>query len=286
VKFESLKLPIAVAGIVFLSALHAFSHADRHEMAHMLSEKILQDPENASLLVRRADVWVEIHHFDDAKKDLRQAFKLDSAACDYDFAYGRLYYHARNYDKAYEYLSRSIDVTGNQNGTVYRWRARCLMKQEKPEEAIIDFRKRLELDGQNIEVIVECIEAYEASGQEDGAIACLRTGLEKLGDFPVLQSELVRLLEKTGRIDEAIKVLSRMIDNAPRKEGYLCDRARLYLSIGDAESAKEDIRRANAALNQLPGHVKRRPHFNTILAEVRQLEEKVESKGQKPDLDS
>ena len=97
--------------------------------AYSLSERDLQ--------LDRALLMIEI------------AMTADSSNSSYLDTYGWIFYKLGEYDKAYFYINKAIEIDGEDNAVLLEHLGDALYMQGKKEEAINYWKKALELDSSN-----------------------------------------------------------------------------------------------------------------------------------------
>lgn len=118
-------------------------------------------------------------------------------------ALGHEEHHLRSAEATY---SASLRLEPDQPEILYQL-ARVLTRQERPDEALLLYRKAQELAPDDIGIRVELAAAYEQAGRPAAAEAALRSGLEMQAtpaEHAALHFEIGRLAFADGRTDVAL----------------------------------------------------------------------------------
>lgn len=137
-------------------------------------------------------------------------------------ALGHLEQHLLSAEATY---GASLRMDPDQADILYQL-ARVLSRLERHDEALLLYRRALELASDDVGIRVELAAAYVQAGRREAAEAVLRTGLE-LGDAADLHYELGRLAYTAERTEDAVSSfrMAQSIDStltaAARYEGRI-----------------------------------------------------------------
>jgi tetratricopeptide (TPR) repeat protein len=126
----------------------------------------------------------------------------------------------------------------------YLWRAR-LRGEKNASKAIEDIQAARALDPKSLEAVQQLVELRYASKNYPAALSDIETAMET----GISQAELLSLrsqvLDKAGRVDEAVAAIDKAIDLAPGKPAYLNERCWLKGTRNRAlDTALKDCTRA------------------------------------------
>jgi tetratricopeptide (TPR) repeat protein len=121
-------------------------------------------------------------------------------------------------------------------GEVYSWARRY-------DEAIVQFRKTIEMDPRFYYAHWNLGIAWQSKGQLNEAIAEYRKALE-LNDDPYVLGLLGQAYARTGQREEAQRILARLSEEAKSRYVHAYSFALMYLALGDKERAIDEMERA------------------------------------------
>jgi len=133
-----------------------YNNLDMMAESDSLYELALQiDPDNALINNNYAYSLSERDlQLDRAAEMIEIAIAADSSNSSYLDTYGWIFFKLGNYDKAYYYIKKAIDVDGEDNAVLLEHLGDVLFMQDKKEEALDLWKRALELDSSN-ETLIE-----------------------------------------------------------------------------------------------------------------------------------
>jgi len=179
--------------------------------------------------------------FDEAVAESRRAVEIDPVSPIIAADLGNVLFRARRFDEALAQLDRALALDPN------FWVARWYLGQ-----------------------------SYHAKGQYDEAVAEYRKALAS-NDNPWVKAQLVRSLSKSGRREEAIKLLSELQSDAARRVVSSASLAIAYEALGERDKAfafldKEITERGSRppvfAVNPLWDDFRDDPRFAAVIRKV------------------
>lgn len=128
-----------------------YNNMDKMAESDSLYEQALQlDPQNALINNNYAYSLSERDlQLDRALLMIEIAMTADSSNSSYLDTYGWIFYKLGEYDKAYFYINKAIEIDGEDNAVLLEHLGDVLYMQGKKEEAINYWKKALELDSSN-----------------------------------------------------------------------------------------------------------------------------------------
>ncbi|MFH1226595.1 MAG: tetratricopeptide repeat protein [Planctomycetota bacterium] len=173
----------------------------------------------------------------------QEALAIDSTFGDAYQVIGYAYKEKGDNDKAYEYFSKAIEATPT---LAYSYYERAFITQyirNKPDEAIADFEKVLELDpNSHIGWFAKGNIALNKQKYDD-AIASFSKTIELYPEYDWAYNNRGNVYRAKGEIEQAIKDLNKAIELNPKF-------AEAYINRGSAYQDKDELDRAIADYNE------------------------------------
>jgi serine/threonine-protein kinase len=164
---------------------------------------------------------------DDAKGMMKQAKELTKK---------------QHYEEALAVLNRAVTAAPGEPEVRLR-RAQVYLELKKPAEALVDLDAVLKFDPENRNAIIERARAFEAKGMRAEALKECDRALAIKKDGAVYQVR-AELLEKAGRIAEAIADYDQLIRYQPFRADLYLTRGKLHRQNGDGKKAGLDFGQA------------------------------------------
>ncbi|HXG48587.1 MAG TPA: tetratricopeptide repeat protein [Methylomirabilota bacterium] len=232
----------------------ALGHGDVHGQIVDVTAQIAKDPTNASLLIRRGELYRVNQHWDHAQSDFDRALTLAPGLAVVDFLRGRLYLEADWPHSACAALDRFLAIHTNHVEALVT-RARARQKIEDRLAAAMDYTRAIQFAVEpRPELFIERAQVLMAAGTNHFAEALrgLDEGIARLGPLVTLQLYAIDLEIKLGRFDEALRRLDHVAAQSPRKETWLARRGEILTQAGRPEEARAAFQAALSALDKLP----------------------------------
>ena len=246
-----------LCGILYITVIpFACAHPAIEERIATLTEKIAQDPQDASLYLRRAELQ-RIHQQRKAGlSDLEQAQKLDAKLHDVYLEKALLHFESSEFKAAKEMIDHLLKLEPKHvDGLIAR--GRILRNLDRHLEAAADFKNAIALtDRPDPELYLECAQAFAAAGNHDLGLVILEQGMQALGPLMVLQNEAIDLEISLKRYDSALQRLQQQIESVSRKENFLLRKAQVLELAGRKAEAQNSYREARAAISALAPHLR------------------------------
>jgi predicted Zn-dependent protease len=242
----------AAALLFAVLALPIHAHEGLHEQIAAVNERIAAEPGNATLYLKRGELYRLHQDFDLAASDYDQAARLDPRLPGIDLARGLMLFDAGRFADALQPLGRY--VTANPDDVHGRTaRARALLKAGRASEAAAEFAAALERSpSPDPDLILERARALGAAKQFAEAVAYLDATMAKLGPLVTLQLAAIDLDVQAGNIDSALRRIDQAAASATRKETWMAHRGDLLRDAGRPAEARAAYRAALDAIATLP----------------------------------
>ena len=241
------------------AALPAAAHADIHERIVALTGRIVEQPDNPVLYLKRGELYRLHHDWAAAEADYLHGARLDPQLKLVDFYRGRMWLEAGQPAFALQALDHYLEYRTD-HGEAYLARARTLAQLERPLAAARDYDAVLTLlKSPAPEYYIERARllATAGEGQFEEALRGLAEGLARLGPLVSLEQVALRLEIEAGRYTAALNRLDKLITRPGRPERWLEQRGEVLLLAKQPEQAEAEFRKALAAIEKLPDHRRR-----------------------------
>jgi len=251
-----LLLAVALGGRV------AHAHVGRHAQLDALDAQIARRPADARLYLRRGEVYRAYRHWSEAAADYRRARKLDPELTAVDLCVGRMMLEAGMPRRALAALDRFL-AAKDCHIQARLFRARALAKLGRHVEAATDYTLAIRAcKGSRRPApyfYLERARSLAAAGDRhlDAAVRGLEEARASLGSLVTIELLALELELRGKRYTSAVERLGRMLESAPRREGWLVRRGEVYEKMGRIEAACRDFTEALREVETLPAHRRR-----------------------------
>lgn len=262
-----MKLRAAVVALLLASPLVA--HEGLHEQIAAMTARIAADPQNASLYVKRGELYRLHQEWPLAARDYDAAQQLDPNIHAIDLGRGTMLFESGNAAAAIASLQRYVaneprDVHG------HAALARALRAANEPNDAATQFAIAIEQSPDfNPDLIVEHAAALVAASRRDDALAMLdRTMLER-GPLVSLHLAAIDIDVKAKQFDDALRRVDAAAANAERKETWLARRGDILLAAGRTDAARAAYQSSLAVIAALPPERRSTPALRELEQRLR-----------------
>lgn len=273
-----LRMPFSIVLLAgFLAgAGSAQAHGDLHERIEAISLRIQAEPNNADLVFRRAELYREHGAWAEAAADYDRAEALAPEADGVRLGRAQLLQATGEFTAARVQLDRYLAAHPD-NAEALATRARVHRQLGDAAHAAEDFAGAIEHGNPpEPDFYLERAQALAASGRIDEALACLDQGSARLGDLPAFGQAAIELESGRGHHEAALQRLDRLRAGARRQEAWLEQRGDLLLRASLPESALQNYRDAQQAIDALPQRIRGTP---AMLELGKRLQKKIQSLG-------
>ena len=257
-------------GVLFFP-LVLWAHPDLQIQIDSLSSQIVQNPDKASLYLRRGELYRLHEDWEAAESDYSKASQLDPHLASVLLARGRMLLAAGNPQAAVQVLDEFLYQTPTHPQALIA-RARAYKKLGNGRGAVEDFTlaiEQLTLPGPDL--YLERAEALASLGEAhiSEAISGLDEGMEKLGPVVTLQGLALTLDLRRSNYEGALQRVDGIIKNSRRKEQWLFQKGEILEKAGRPENAQEAFRKALRAIEALPPTRRQTPATTNLEAQLR-----------------
>lgn len=230
-----------------------------------LDAAIKETPGDPTLHFRRGEVYLQLEA---ARQALADFERVASLRVDYpriELARGRALRALGRHDDAIAAAEREL-ARNPRSGEAETLRARSLAALGRKQAALEAWDRALALAPARPEHYLErATAAADTAGMND-AISGLDRAEHDVGPMVVLQERAIALCEESGRYDEAIRRLDRLLATAARPESWLAWKARLLDRAGRKAAAAATRQAALVAIESLPDAKRRTPAMRSLAA--------------------
>lgn len=232
----------------------AWGHGDAHVLILDVNRQLETRPKEATLWLRRGELFRLDGNWTNALRDIERALELDPKLDMAVLERGRLHFDAGQPNQATNYLTQFLTRYPS-NAVALLVRARSLVWLGDHRNAIRDFSEAIRCSPDSgpdlyLERAAAC-RALSARGLEE-AIAGLEEGLKTVGPVLSLQIAAMDYELELKRWDSALLRLDKLLAHAPRKDRWLMRRAEILLLAGREGEAREEWKRARTEFESLP----------------------------------
>ena len=248
--------------VLILLATFALAHDGLHEQIADVTARIKRAPLDATLYLKRGELYRLHQDWRRAEADYNRAARLQPSLAIVDLARGKMLFEAGRPQPAIVPLDRFL-IGQPKHAEALITRARVLVKLGRRIEANRDFTKAINLSSTvQPDLYIERARslADEPASTPSNNIEALRgldEGLTKLGPLVTLQLFAVNLELRLKKYDSALVRLETVAAQSPRKETWLVRRGEILLLAGRKMEAQAAFAGALAAVESLPTHKRR-----------------------------
>lgn len=221
----------------------------------VISDKILEDPNNAELYFQRAKVYQANKVYNSAVNDMDRVMKLDSSKAEYYLYFADLYFMTNKTRNSKEMFERCIKQFP-QNIEARLKLAELYYLVKKYQESINYINEALKIDKYNARGYFMKGLNYQEMGDTAKAVSSMQTAVEQDADYYDAYLHLGLLYAgKKNRL--AVDYYNNAIKIQPNSIEAYYDRGKFFQDIGDYRSAENDY---NIILKINPNY--KFAHFN------------------------
>ena len=261
-----LRLLFTFAATLFGALAAAFAHGDLHEAIDAVSRVIAESPHDASLLVRRAELFRMHRDWPAAEADYAQARKLepDMEIVEFGLAQMRL---AQGREKDALKLLDDFLAKRPAHAGARVVRAGLLEKRGDWRKADADLAAAV-ASSPEPHLATARAELLERHRQPDAAARCLDEASRAHGRVPVLEQQALAIEERAGRTAAALRRLDDLAAREPRPDIWLARKAQLLEKAGRGPEARAAWQQAAAAFERVPADRRASKVNRTLAAEI------------------
>jgi tetratricopeptide (TPR) repeat protein len=256
-----------ITGFFALSGVALADPGVEREIA-TVSAALRAAPQDATLLVQRADLQRRVGRFEQALSDLALAEAMTEDLGPVYLVRARVLRDRGEEASALRLLESSLDHTSSAaRAEAYGMVADIHEEAGRVDEAILAYDASLSLRD-DVTLYLARGRLLAFSGRLDEAIAGYETGVDALAGAAVLRAQLATLLIAANELERALGHADALVAQAQAKSQWLLLRARVHEAMRRADLAARDRR---AALTDAERVLSRRGSATARLARARAL---------------
>jgi len=236
---------------MLMCVLTLIAHDGLDDQLTAATAAIASDPQNAGLLLRRAELHRLHGDLPQALADVAQAQALGTLASGIDRQRAKILVDQQDYTGAFLAFSRHLSASPG-DGDARAQRAQCAIRVGDPATAISDLDAACALLYQpDPDLLCQLADLLHAAGRTDKAIARLDAALARDGAIPAYVDHVLALERASGRFSCVLTRLDRLIASTGQTR-WLVERGELLTHLGRVDEAHVAYREAAQALDNLP----------------------------------
>ena len=244
-----LALAIGCFGFVQLAIAHGGLDSEIQE----ITEKLVKDPDNVDLLVRRGQVYRSNGKYIESLLDLERAWLLNRENRTVVLQRALTLSALRRDKEAESALDHFLKEESDPKRVfALAERANIHARNGQTELAITDFTSAIQLQP-TIELYLVRGKLQESLGRLEEAAAGYQDGLAKLGDAILLKKGLIRVWKVQNQYLEALALVDEEIVGASVKTSWYLQRAEILDHMGRPDEASLAYEQALAEANKVLG---------------------------------
>lgn len=230
-----------------LAPIRMLIHEKRYTEAKAPLEAYLKKtPRSAIGLIFRARCFVDSNKYTEAIQDLKTAEKVEPTNSEIYAEEADIYAMQKQYDKGIEAATLAIKYRkGKPDKNIFHSRSMMYSAKGQYAKAIADMDSFLKIGPEKPKAYLWRATAYEQAGQLDKALIDFQTALKKSGSYEY-RFHIARILQKQGKLKEAIEEMTAVIKQNPEEDEAWNKRGNLYSEMGNYKEAVKDYTQALA----------------------------------------
>ncbi|WP_158265653.1 tetratricopeptide repeat protein [Blastopirellula marina] len=206
-------------------------------------EIIKLEPKSVEHREARLVLNQEQYRYDAVETDLSALIELDPSLKRY-LARANFYYDRWKTKEAIRDFTKVIELDGN-IAEAYARRGHLLAATKKEyvrisDEAISDLKKAIELDGNQILAHRDLIVVYLNAGKYQSAVKHATEIIERKTDDPCARFRRARAYRRLAKYEEALQDLDILLGGAPGSSMYIVERAEIYKEMKEVDKAIQE----------------------------------------------
>ena len=247
-------LSMAICSMAFVDMVAA--HSDVDPTIAKITAKLVDEPNNVDLLLRRGQLYRFNGKFTDSLSDLDQAWLLDRKNLRIILERSRTLVALGRENEAQTGFEQCLEgKSGVARMIPLVERAHLYTRTGQSDLAIADFSEAINLYP-TVELYLARGRLQEGLGQFDAAVAGYRDGLSRLQQASILRRELIRITMIQGHYPEALIMIDKELASAPVKTEWYLRRAEVLSAMGQTEAMEtartQALTEANRAFAKRP----------------------------------
>ena len=237
-------------------------------MIEAVTKQIETEPRNATLFLRRGELYRAHIDWKSAESDYDRAARLDPKLAVVDFCRGRMLFESGRDERARVELDKFLaGQTNHVDALIVR--ARVLVRLGQRQAAVADFTHAIaQAPEPGPEYFLERAQAQAAEGEVDAALRGLDEGVKRLGPLVTFQLYAMDLDLTRQHFDDALRRLETISAQSARKEKWLARRGEILALAGRRDEAKQAYAGASLAIEALPPRLRQSPAMMNLKRQV------------------
>ena len=254
---------------ILMCALPLIAHDGLDEQLAAATVAIANDPQNAGLLLRRAELHRLHGDLPQALADVAQAQALGTLASGIDRQRAKILVDLQDYAGAFQAFSRHLSASPR-DGDARAQRARCAIRVGDQATAISDLEAACALLHQpDPDLLCQLADLLHAAGRTDEAIARLDAALARDGVVPAYVDHVLTLERVSGRFASVLTRLERLAASTGQTR-WLVEQGEMLAHLGRTDEAHVAYQAAVQALATLPPARRRAAANRALIARIEQ----------------
>ena len=217
-----------------------------------VSRQLTNDPGNALLYVKRAELYRQHQDGKEAEADLETAGRLDPKLPTVHLCRGRLLADSGRNAEAKKAFDRYLSAQPN-DFEALATRSQVLARLGDRKAAAADLSRAIELMPEpKPDPYLERARMLAEDNELEQALAGLEEGIRALGPLLTLQQAALELEIRSRRYDAALARLETIMNRVARKESWLTQKGEVQLLAGRKEAARKTFQEALKTIQNLP----------------------------------
>ena len=268
----------ALAGLLLLAG-PSFAHLPWDDQLDVLAEQIREEPLNASLYVRRADLRKELGDIQGASIDLDRASELDPQLDLVDLGRGLLSLEVDDPQMAQFFLDRFLDRNPDH--------AKALLASARALRQLQEFdlaAKRYQgaIDGYSMvkpAFFVELAEVQVEAGSPGAAVETLDEGVRRFGPLTSLQIRAIDILADQGKTQKALNRLDRLTTTSPQTAKWMLRKGEILESAGRWVEAEVAYTNSRVELDKQMNGSRKNRSLVALEKDLKKAQKRLESRS-------
>lgn len=255
------------------------AHPPWDDQLEVLAEQIREEPFNASLYVRRADLKNELGNIQSALIDYNRASEIDPELDLVDLGRGLLYLGIEDPTMAQFFLDRFLDQNPAHPKALLA-SARALRQLGEFDLAASRYERAI--GGFKVvkpAFFVELAEVQVEAGRHDAAIKTLDEGIRRFGPLTSLQIRAIDILDNQGKTQKALNRLERLTISSPQTAKWLLRKGEMLESAGRLVEAEATYVKSRSELDKQMNGSRKNRSLAALEKQLMRAQKRLESRG-------
>ncbi len=234
----------------------ALGHPMVHEKIDHLTLQISHEPPNATLLLRRGRLYIEIAEYIAARTDFERALKIDRNTRAAHYYLGHVALKTARYHEAVRHARTFISAVDHEAGALvrgYRLLAAAYDRLQDYKRAAGAYQTVVDVAAEpRPSFFLDLVAIYLKQKQYASSMRVLARAIDRLGPLAVFEEQALKIEIVSHAYGMAIKRIDRLINIGQRLPVLYEQKGRILEMDGRADEAEQAYRRALAEWNRLP----------------------------------